>query len=449
MAVIARMDVRDTIGSAFAVKLKFWSARRIRFMRSRSLAVALLIIFPLLFIACSLATSASAQETILHSFNGNDEQDGNEPVGGVVLDRSGNLYGTTFNGGILGDGTVYELSPESSSWKFTQLLSFNGWGGMWPSCNLVLDASGNLYGTTFFGGALSHGNAFEVSPSSGGSWSESGLHSFSSSGNDGTYPRSALLFDASGNAYGTTPGGGAHTWGTVYELSPVEGGGWIEKLLHSFNVTDGSEPFANVIFDAAGNLYGTTQNGGASTTCSGGCGVVFELSPKAGGGWGVKVLHSFNSIDGANPAGGVIFDPSGNLYGMTSVGGRYNYGVIFELSPTAGGGWKETILHNFNSNSIDGNAPVGSLVRDAAGNLYGATGYGGAYNYGTVFELAHTAHGWRERILHSFNSDGVDGYYPGSGGVTIDSSGNLYGTTENGGAYGTVFTGGTVYEITP
>jgi uncharacterized repeat protein (TIGR03803 family) len=326
-------------------------------MRSRSLAFTLFTIFAAVFISSFLFTSrVSAQETILHSFNGNSEQDGNEPVGGVVLDHSGNIYGTTFNGGILGDGTVYELSQQSGEWKSTQLLNFNGWGGMFPTANLVFDASGNLYGTTFFGGALSHGNAFELSPSSEG-WSESGLHSFSGTGNDGTYPRSSLVFDASGNAYGTTPGGGTHTWGTVYELSPVAGGGWIEKLLHNFNVTDGSEPFANVILDASGNLYGTTQNGGASTTCSGGCGVVFKLSPKVGGGWGVKVLHSFNGTDGANPAGGLIFDAFGNLYGMTSVGGLYDYGGIYELSPTSGGGWKETILHNFNSNGIDGNAP--------------------------------------------------------------------------------------------
>jgi uncharacterized repeat protein (TIGR03803 family) len=173
------------------------------------------------------------------------------------------------------------------------------------------------------------------------------------------------------------------------------------------------------------------------------------LTQKAGGGWSEKVLRGFSGTDGANPAGGLIFDPSGNLYGMTSVGGAYNYGVVFELSPTMGGGWKEAILHSFNSNGIDGNAPSGSLIRDAAGNLYGVTGYGGAYNYGTVFELRHTAHGWREKILHSFNNDGVDGYYPGTGGLIIDASGNLYGTTENGGAYGTPFTGGTVFEIKP
>src|ERR1019366_934096 len=211
------------------------------------------------------------------------------------------------------------------------------------------------------------------------------------------------------------------------------------KVLYSFihNGTDGGFPQAGLIFDAAGNLYGTTSEGGTSSSCSGGCGTVFELTPTAGGGWTEKVLHNFNSngTDGANPYAGLIFDAAGNLYGTTTVGGTYYYGTVFELTPTAGGGWTEKVLHSFNYNGTDGNNPQASLTIDAAGNLYGTTSGGGTYgNYkGTVFELTPAAGGdWTETVLHNFV--GPDGAAP-LAGLIFDAAGNLYGTTSGGGTY--------------
>jgi uncharacterized repeat protein (TIGR03803 family) len=161
----------------------------------------------------------------------------------------------------------------------------------------------------------------------------------------------------------------------------------------------------------------------------------------------MKVLHNFttNSADGQDPYTGVILDPAGNLYGTTGQGGKYNFGIVYELTPVAGGGWQETILHNFSDNGIDGNSPSGPLTLDAAGNLYGTTSSGGAHGYGTVFKLTRTTRGgWQETILHNFNDDGIDGYFPGSG-VVLDGSGNIYGTTGGGGAYGY----GAVYQVVP
>lgn len=411
-------------------------------MRSRSLSIGLVAVLALLSVSRSAAQTAT--ETILHNFNGND---GNSPSAAVVFDRSGNLYGTTFYGGTLGEGTVFELSPQEGGWTETVLQSFNGFGGNWPTANVVLDASGNLYSTTFFGGALGYGIAFELTPASGGGWTEIGLHGFSKSDKDGLYPRSGLAFDASGNLYGTTPGGGSASYGTVFELTRDAGGGWTETLLHNFTNTNGGAPYGSLVIDAAGNIYGTaSEGGGTSSACAYGCGTVFELTPAKNGNWTMHLLHNFtkNSMDGQSPLAGLLIDPTGNLYGTTPGGGAYGYGVVFELTPLSGGGWKETILHNFNSNGVDGNYPAGLLALDTAGNLYGTTSNGGSYGYGTVYKLVHIAHGWRQTILHSFNHDGTDGYQPGSG-VVLDGSGNLYGTTESGGAYGY----GAVYQIIP
>ena len=409
-------------------------------MRSRSLAIALVAACTVFLIADSAAQTAT--ETILHSFNNND---GNSPSAGVVFDRSGNLYGTTFYGGTLGEGTVYELSPQSGGWTETVLQSFDGFGGNWPTASSILDAYGNIYGTTFFGGALGYGVAYELTPAAGGGWNEIGLHGFSKSDQDGLNPRSALAFDAKGNLYGTTPGGGSTTYGTVFQLSPDAGGGWSETILHNFDSTHGGVPYGSLVVDTAGNVYGTaSQGGGSSAACRSGCGTVFELSSANDGSWTMKILHDFtkNSTDGQDPLTGLMLDRFGNLYGVTASGGAYGYGIAYELSPV-NGGWKETIIHNFGSGT-DGNTPVGILAEDAAGNLYGATSNGGVYGYGTVYKLAHATHGWRETILHNFNNDGSDGFDPPSG-VILDASGNLYGTTSGGGAYGY----GTVYKVAP
>jgi uncharacterized repeat protein (TIGR03803 family) len=240
---------------------------------------------------------------------------------------------------------------------------------------------------------------FELTPAAGGGWTEQVLHRFpDDNGTDGTAPVAGLIIDAAGNLYGTTSSGGTLFFrGTAFELTPAAGGVWTETVLHSFgNGTDASEPRAGLIFDAAGNLYGTTAVGGTGSNCIFGCGTVFELTPAAGGGWTEKVLYSFNAngTDGYSPEAGLIIDAAGNLYGTTYAGGTssgcapYGCGTVFELTPAAGGGWTETVLHNF-GNGTDGSTPFAGLIFDAAGNLYGTTYYGGtgANEGGTVFEF--------------------------------------------------------------
>ncbi len=275
---------------------------------------------------------------------------------------------------------------------------------------------------------------------------------------DGAYTFAGLIFDAAGNLYGTTVGGGTYAYcsdgygcGTVFELTPTAGGGWTEQVLYNFgNGTDGVNPYDGLIFDAAGKLYGTTPNGGTY-----GYGTVFELTPTESGGWTETVLHSFCSqtdcTDGEAPQAGLIFDTLGNLYGSTTAGGTYtsncNYGcgTVFELTPTGGGAWTEQVLHSF-GNGTDGYYPFAGLIFDAAGNLYGTTWAGGTYGWGTVFELTPTGGGWTETVLHSFNDNGTDGILP-EAGLIFDAIGNLYGTTPSGGAEGEY--GGTVFELTP
>ena len=213
---------------------------------------------------------------------------------------------------------------------------------------------------------------------------EKKLHNFIRNGTDGVIPFAGLIFDTAGNLYGTTALGGDHGDGTVFELTPLEGGGWTEKKLHNFykNGTDGFYPEAGLIFDAAGNLYGTTSWGGDHRA-----GTVFEMMPNGSGGWTEKVLYSFgNGTDGAYLYAGLIFDTAGNLYGTTSGGGDYGGGTVFELTPQEGGGWTEKKLHNFYYGT-DGSGPFASLIFDAEGNLYGTTTYGGSHNGGTVFEI--------------------------------------------------------------
>ncbi|MGB8888000.1 MAG: choice-of-anchor tandem repeat GloVer-containing protein [Candidatus Korobacteraceae bacterium] len=393
-----------------------------------------------IFSVTLLATStwAADRETVLHSFgNGTD---GADPYGAsLIFDAAGNLYGTTRDGGIHGEGTVFKLSPkEGGGWTETVLHSFeNGTDGADPLAGLIFDAAGNLYGTTWLGGLHGFGTVFELSPH-GGSWTETVLHSFGS-GTDGTQPLVSLIFDAAGNLYGTTYEGGIHGAGTVFELSPGQGGGWTEKVLHSFGSgTDGAYPLYGVsLTGSAGNLYGTTYEGGIH-----GLGTVFELSPSGGGNWTEKVLHSFGSgADGASPYAELIFDTSGNLYGTTFAGGIHSSGTVFELSPS-GGDWTEKVLHSF-GNGTDGTEPFASLI-DAAGNIYGTTIGGGLHGAGTAFELSPRDDGsWTETELHSF-SDGSDGGYPYAG-LIFDRAGNLYGTTWQGGIHGA----GTAFEITP
>jgi uncharacterized repeat protein (TIGR03803 family) len=390
-------------------------------------------------------------EKVVHNFG--NGKDGVQPRAGLIFDASGNLYGTTLTGGADDGGTAFELSPKTGGgWTEKILHSFqnNGKDGYWPHASLILDAKGNLYGTTYQGGTglctsnstvIGCGVVFELSPKTGGGWTEKILHSFSY-GTDGNYPYGSLVFDAKGNLYGTTYGGGANTYyGTVFELVPKASGPWAEKVLHSFNDnrTDGYYPYCNLVFDAARNLYGTTSSGGSL----GDYGVVFELTPGAGGTWTETILHGFlsNTNDGITPNAGVILDSAGNLYGTTTGGGVYGYGTAFELSPKTGGGWTETVLYSFGDTTNDGQAPYADLIFNG-GNLYGTTAAGGPSDGGTAFELVSTAGSWTETVLYSF-SDG-DGGGP-EGGVIFDTTGNLYGTT----TYGGTNDAGTVFEVTP
>ena len=312
-------------------------------------------------------------------------------------------------------------------------------GGAYPFAGLARGANRNLYGTTGAGGANEFGAVFEVTPAG----NEKVLHSFcpaKSGCADGKDPQGRLVRDAKGNLYGTTPYGGANGFGVVFEISPAGK----ETVLYSFcpansGCADGEFPAAGVIRDANGNLYGTTTIGGAN-----GFGVVFEVTPAGN----EKVLHSFcpaksGCADGKSPQAGLVRDAKGNLYGTTPFGGANGFGVVFEVTPVG----KEKVLYSFcpaKSGCADGNGPIGGLARDGKGNLYGTTGGGGTNGFGAVFEVSPDG---REKVLYSFcpaKSGCSDGKSP-QAGLVRDAKGNLYGTTPFGGANGF----GVVFQVTP
>jgi uncharacterized repeat protein (TIGR03803 family) len=264
------------------------------------------------------------------------------------------------------------------------------------------------------------------------------IHSFNYT--DGHYPTTLLTFDASGNLYGGASAGGAYDLGVVFELSPNADGTWSETVLHSFNGLDGMGS-SSLVFDKAGNLYGTSGQGGPN-----GLGTVFELTPNPDGSWTHIILHSFPNYtkDGVTPYMGLIFDQAGNLYGTTPQGSGPNEGsgTVFKLVPNADGTWSEHILHFFDG-AKNGAWPESSLIADPAGNLYGTTRTGGAYGYGLVYELVHLPKGgWAERVLWTFQDR--PGAYPRAV-LLPDGKGNFYGTTQGD----RTNTFGTVFEITP
>jgi uncharacterized repeat protein (TIGR03803 family) len=413
-------------------------------MRGKGLSTGLRATLLVIVAVTLVVTNTYAgTEKVLFDF-GAQFTDAYTPYGSLISDAHGNLYGTSGAGGASGQGTVFKLTKKAGVWTDMVLYSFNqnGIDGINPQAGVIFDAAGNLYGTTVHGGTFGGGTVFELSPAGGGNWTEKVLHNFSYSNDhkDGANPYAGLIFDAARkNLYGTTADGGVNGAGVVFELTPTKGGGK-EKVLHSFNVSDGNGPFGGLTFDTHGNLYGTTYYGGAH-----GYGVVFELTPKAGGGWKEKVLHSFNSNghDGFYPYTSVILDGAGNIYGTTLEGGSHGFGSVFELAPKVGGGWTKTSLHDFASNGKDGTYPRGGLI-DSAGNLYGTTTSGGL-GEGIVFELApKVGGGWKEKVLYSFGSQSLDGYAPQCS-LIRDSAGNLFGTGPQGGTHG----GGTVFKVTP
>jgi uncharacterized repeat protein (TIGR03803 family) len=323
---------------------------------------------------------------------------------------------------------VWKLARNpKGNWTISSLHAFTGPDGAGPYlAGVILDAAGDLYGTTMVGGAYGDGVVFKLKPNPGGTWTENVLHSFT--GADGALPRAGVIFDAAGNLYGTTNQGGPSNDGVVFKLAPNPDGTWAESVLHSFGGADGSAPQSGLTFDAAGNLYGTTANGGAYT---GETGVVFKLAPNRDGTWTESVLYSFTGgTDGGFSFAGLIPDAAGNFYGTTTGGGAYNYGVVFKLEPNPGGTWSESVLYSFRG-SADGGVPWAALIFDAAGNLYGTANDRGSANCifgcGVVFKLAPTSSGWRETVLHTFLGFGK---YP-EAPVIFGPAGNLYGTTSN------------------
>ncbi len=337
-------------------------------------------------VAYKLSATAEGgwKETVIQTFGDNTGY-GLGPK--LAVDPAGNLYGTAASGGPNRGGTVFELTPPKGSgtlWKLTLIDSFtlNSYGPYYPQSDLVLDASGNLYGTSTAGGAYGGGTVFKLTPAADGSWIESLLYSFCKVGTnceDGYFSNAGLSFDADGNLYGTTLLGGAYNHGVVYELSLSAGGNWSETVLYSFcpsqgQCLDGSGPDSNVVMDSVGNLYGVTDAGGPQRN-----GVVFELT-RSGQSWTENTIYSLHTLFLEDRAG-LIIDAAGNLYGTNDIGD----GLIYELSPASGGGWSEQTLFRFHGS--DGREPEGSLLMDSVGNLFGITTIGGTNNMGTIFEL--------------------------------------------------------------
>jgi uncharacterized repeat protein (TIGR03803 family) len=394
-------------------------------------------------------TGGHAQtEIVLHTFGGG--LDGAEPYGSLVIDAAGNLYGTTWENGTYGYGSIFKLAhTDNGDWQEALIHSFKGGDDSgFPWAGLILDPQGNLYGTTTDdSGLFGYGTVFKLTPAADGTWTESILYAFRG-GTDGGVPYGRLVRDAAGNLFGTTFEGGnlaacigsASGCGVVFELSPASSGRWKERVLYAFQSgTDGAFPEAGVVFDRKGNLYGTTAAGGGSPTCGTGCGTAFELSRSAGGSWRETVLYSFDlGPRGSDSNAPLVIDNAGNLYGTAHGGGSFGgscdgggCGVVFELSRNSGGGWAETVLHSFSGGSNDGSGPAeGGLTLDAHGNLYGTTAFGGVFDGGTVFKLSRAA-GWKETLLHTF-TPGSGGQYPFAAPL-LDASSDLYGTTASGG----------------
>ena len=376
---------------------------------------------------------AAGQESVLYGFPG--PADGSYPYAGVIRDAAGNLYGTTVNGGPANAGVVYKLDAkghETVLYSFTGGADGGGTGGAGPWAGVIRDSAGNLYGTTG-GGQYNYGVVYKLDAAG----HETVLHAFSG-GADGSEPNGVIL-DSAGNLYGTTffggtgGGFGGVGGGVVYKLDTAGN----ETVLYSFtsgSASDGDNPYAGVIRDTAGNLYGTVSAGGTFgyEGCGVGCGGVYELDAAGNETW----LCIFIAPKGYYPYAGVILDSAGDLYGTAVYGGTGNSGVVYSVGTPSYGG--ETVLYNF-TGLADGGAPYAGVIRDSAGNLYGTTMYGGTAQAGVVYKLDTAGH---ETVLYSFTG-GIDGGNP-SAGVIGDQAGNLYGTTTKGGKYG----GGVVYVLT-
>jgi uncharacterized repeat protein (TIGR03803 family) len=461
------------------------SMRHLRRRGRASLVPFVLLVLPLLA-SLTIAGARGASLTTVYRFcHGIDCPDGVLPVSGLVIDKRGDLLGTTPDLGS-GFGTVFELIPNAKKTVYSEvtlhrfclpkvtcpaMLS----DGATPAAGLGIGPGGLLFGTTLDGGVNLGGSVFIMEPLTNGKFCcERVEYSFCSFGGtactDGIHPAAGVIFDEAGNLYTTTQQDGKFGGGTVFEHR-LRGPGPLDEVLYTFcslrNCADGKTPLAGLVRDRAGNLYGTTMHGGAKLDS----GTVFKVTPHAHRLPTETVIHNFCSLppgcaDGALPEAGLIIDTAGDLFGTTDSGGDHSSGTVFELIPIKSGtAYRLTVLHSFCSQTgcMDGAQPVAGLIMDAAGNLFGTTSLGGnpAVNggagFGTVFELvAHkqgTATEYTEEVLYRFCSQAKcsDGAQP-EAGLVMDRDGNLYGTTRLGGHIGgglTVQGGGTVFKLTP
>jgi uncharacterized repeat protein (TIGR03803 family) len=394
---------------------------------SHFLRTVLAVVTPL---ALLLSAASASSTKVIYAFTGGN--DGEYLDTDLVIDNAGNLYGSTVQGGIYGSGTVFELSPSATGWTHTVLYSFTGSAdGGEPYKGVTLDTHGNIYGTAVTGGGGSCeggcGVVFMLT-NSNGTWTQTVIHQFTG-GSDGSGPGSGLTFDRHGNIYGMTPTGGTYGLGTVYQLQPQSDGTWNLNVIHEFTGgSDGSSGSAGrLILDRAGNLYGVTTVGGAN-----GKGVAFEITHTHGT-WTLVPLYAFkDQPDGALPYGGLLFDKAGNLYGTTYYAGVHDVGTVYKLTH-AKGSWTETNLYSFKGGS-DGSSPISTLVSDSAGNLYGTTSDGGTNcACGTIFKLSPNANGtWTESVEYRFPGAPKAGF--AYNGMVADTVGNFYGATTHGGS---------------
>ncbi len=393
-----------------------------------------LVLLSLITLSAVCPVSYAQSYSVIHTFTGTGG-DGANPSAGVTL-RAGSLWGATARGGD-GYGTVYQMTKVGSDWTYKPIFYFppDGSGGSSPSARVVFGPDGHLYGTTPTGGVTQNGVAFRLTVpvsicrTAFCPWKETVLHNFTQAPSDGAGPSAGdLTWDQQGNIYGTTEWGGTYSAGTVYQITP-SGNSWTEAPIYSFSGPDGEDPRGGVIFDSSGNLFGTTNTDTVENS-----GVIFELTNVPGSGWQETLLHRLNGgeTEGEWPEGGVVMDSAGNLFGTTPEGGNLNGGgTVFELS-ASGNGWTLTTLYDFTSVGGLTCGPAAPLTMDSAGNLYGTSSGGPrcGYPYGNIFKLTKTAFGWAYISLHEF-AGGSDGGFPASV-VTIDSDGTLYGVAGGG-----------------
>ena len=401
----------------------------------------------LVMLILSFASASAQTYKVIHDFGGSG--DGKQPVAHMIFDPQGNLYGTTLSGGPLPSsyGTVFELSPNGDgTWTESIVHSFNDSNDA-QSEPMAMDQHGNLYGETGGNGIGTYGSVYELSPAGGGTWTLRTLYAFSG-GTDGAFPSGGVVLSSDSNhIYGVGRDGVTRHDGFIFSLNHVTAASWGELVLYSFRGgNDGLHPGGPLTLDPSGNLFGVAAGGQYND------GTVFKLSPNRHSfGWSKSLVYAFQNPDGT-PNTGLLLDGAGNLYGASFESGTYNQGTVYKLSPNPDGSYTETVLHEFQGlQHGDGGYVNGNLVMDPAGNIYGTTQGGGMGGYrcggegcGTVYKLTPSGNGlWTETILYEF-SDVSGGWQPHAS-LVRDAAGNLFGTTIYGGANES----GVAFEVTP